>query len=376
MGEISLKCKRRRNLEIYLKECSTDPINREGGLKKELYSEHLLESKGTENLENDDIGLILADMQAFDHLLKEDLEAIESSESEVEEDEIVAFGEDLLNLLSDDEDGIDLKEVELEKEAKENTEDEEDHNPTIPIKWKTEPDEEVLDGLIDIKVVKLMKSNEHAIVENLESGESSFIKLNVEDCVVTDDFEHEVHRETFMKHLYARAEEAKLQMLPKLPCGKVPDAPFRKAKRGTVGISYKLEINELEEMIAGGNKDLKRALEDDQSESSSDAEKVLPETSKKSSTKSFRHYRDFIRHEHEIYDPTVLSGLLSLPPTKKLKQICTPSLSDYEQYVKNFPFVDTSVSDGDEYSENLQHKDVKVNPKSSALFNISMPLME
>ena len=210
--------------------------------------------------DGDDVRKILTDMQAFDHLLNEDIKAFGTSGSECDED-LGDLGDELEQLLSDDSTELEysgaqlqtLNTLALELPVGENKKEEVDDNV---VRWKIELNSEALEKLIDVKVANVKDPYSNLVtVENLESGESSFMKFEPEPPVM--DFHHGVDKESFEKHLDTRAEETKLKMKPRV-FGRKPLPPYRKTKRGTLGVSYKLTMDDLEETIE--TKRLKKAV--------------------------------------------------------------------------------------------------------------------
>merc|ERR1719318_1733505 len=320
---------------------------------------------------------ILTDMKTFDHLLIEDIKAFETSGSEGDED-LDDFGYELQQLLSDDatdfeSDGahhqktsLSILGLELPDGAymKEEVCDDEIENV---VRWKIEPDAEALKNLIDVKVANVKDPYRNAVtVENLESGESSLMKL--EHQVL--DFYHGVDKESFEKHLDTRAEEAKLGLKPEV-FGRKPLPPYRKSKRGTLGVSYKLTMNDLEETIE--SKRLKVADLQSEGISSSESGTATDQAHNVRSKKKFRHYKEFITQTQALYDQTVISKLLSLPPRKRLrnkKSFLLSNADSSEEDVDSLPSIDTSESDDDDYSETVK-EDISISTQEGQSLSVS-----
>ena len=183
------------------------------------------------------------------------------------------------------------------------------------------------------------------------------------------DFHHGVNKEILKRYLYTRAEETKLKKEPKV-FGRKPLPPYRKSKRGSLGVSYKLAMDDLEETIEIRKIGLKKTNVEDQGFSSSKPKM------------GFKHYKEFIAPKQEFYDPTVISRLLSITPTNRLrkKRYCFLTDGDTsEEVVDSLPLTHTSEIDHDDCSEkdkdNVLIQEDHISPSVSDKFDNSMPLI-
>ena len=117
--------------------------------------------------------------------------------------------------------------------------------------------------------------------------------------------------------------------------------------------------------------------------SSSESDTASDEKPKARSKKKFKHYKEFITQKRGLYDQTVLSKLLSLPPRKRLgTKRCFPLIDadTSEEDVDSLSSTDTSESDDDEYSETeKEHISIQENrkrPSVSEKIDKSMPLID
>jgi len=140
---------------------------------------------------------------------------------------------------------------------------------------------------------------------NLEH--SHLIKLEQEDHILNVKFRQVVNEEILKRYLDSRAEETKLKMGPKV-FGRKPLPPYRRNKRGTLAVSYKLAMDDLDETNEIRKIGLKTTNVEDQGFSSSKPKM------------RFKHYKEFIAPKQEFFDPTVISRLLSLTPRNRLKK--------------------------------------------------------
>merc|ERR1719318_1665080 len=324
------------------------------------------------------------DMQTFDHLLNEDIKAFETSDSECDED-LDDFGDELQQLLSDDSTDyeynsahlkMNLNNSALELPYGTNKTEEVDDDVGESVRWKIEPNAEALEKLIDVKVANVKDPYSNLVtVENLESGESSLMKL--EPLVV--DFHHSVEKESFKKHLDTKAEESKLKLKSEV-FGNKSLPPYRQSKRGTLGVCYKMTMNDLEETIESHK--LEEADVENKGISSSESDTASDVKLKSRPRKKFKHYKEFITPKQVLYDQTVVSKLLSLSHRERLRNKRCFHLIDAdtsEEDVDSLPPTDTSESDDDDddYSEtekeNISIQDEKSPSVSRAKIKKSMP---
>jgi len=367
MGEITLKCKKRRKvLEIFHREFSeSDKKDSKEQMSCENYEDFI---------DDESVSEILKDVRSFDHLLNEHLEAFETSESENEDLEV--FGSELQHLLSD----VSTEDVEDEQElsnkcvkAQEGCEDVDifgnelqrllsddstlvDNNvEESTVRWKKARDPEVFEKLIESKVemVKQPPSNVVALI-NLETGESSSVKLENQVAV---DFHHDVDKDTFDKRLDTREEETKLKKKTAVS-GEDIRAPYRGSKRGTLGVCYKFEMCEFEEVL-GSEAGTVQPDPIDQLSCSTDSDETMASgsgvTTKRSKKKKFKHYKEFIIQRRTHYDPAVLSRLLSVATRKNTRRkkrrftlIDGDTSSDDSSEDVDSPSSDISVTDCDD----------------------------
>jgi hypothetical protein len=197
---------------------------------------------------------------------------------------------------------------------------------------------------------------------------SDLIKLEQEDHILNVSFRQGANKEILKRYLDSKAEETKLKMGPKVS-GRKPLPPYRRNKRGTLAVSYKLAMDDLEEMNEIGKIGLKKTNVDGQGFSSA------------KSKVRFKHYKEFIAPKQEVFDPTVISRLLSLTPRNRLRKKRFSSEGDTsKEVVDSLPLTHTSEIDHDDWCEKdndnfliqVDHK----SPSVSVKFDNSMPLIE
>eukprot|EP00092_Neocalanus_flemingeri_P040731 GFUD01044343.1.p1 GENE.GFUD01044343.1~~GFUD01044343.1.p1 ORF type:complete len:409 (+),score=131.11 GFUD01044343.1:61-1227(+) len=360
MGEISLKCKNRRKIIEIVHRKFSDGKDKEvpkkqgdcGDVKEDL--EDLIEDRI--------VSEILAEVSIFDNLLKEPLQAFETSESE--SDDFEDLGSELLNLLSD----VSTENVCDEQKTLNNSVSSEIAQTDLVnedlhlfgdstqveveesgVRWRKTTDLATFEKIIDDKIDKVKQPPSNLVtILNLESGETSSVRLK--EQMVTD-FQHEVDKDTFDKRLDTRSEETKLKKETEVS-GRDLRAPYRKSKRGSLGICYKLEMEEFDEVHQSKAESSKQGLKN-QSSSSTDPDQADVDISKRRRRKRFRHYKEFITPKGKVYDESVLSKLLSIPSRKKYNIVdgdtsCEESLEDIDSLSSDISSSDSEESPRDD----------------------------